>query len=249
MIVNNVSPGVGYPKVRHGSSFVMAVELGPHGPSGRQILTYSQSANPNSPWYGDQTRSTRARAGTRSSTPRRRSRPTRTWSPTGWGRAATTDPRARGGRAPCGGARPVRLLSSAGAPGGDELVRHDGEPGIAGQLAERLQLPRWTVPRRAAPAPTAGSSSRAATRRSSRPPSSPSGSSCRRRPARPGHFGMYALCPPHRRRAHWRVAQHRRPSPGRRASPSRRPARPAPAVAWSSRTPPPPASRRAPARR
>ena len=28
----------------------------PRGPSGRQILTYSQSTNPNSPWYADQTR-------------------------------------------------------------------------------------------------------------------------------------------------------------------------------------------------
>ncbi|MEU6206338.1 acylase [Micromonospora musae] len=55
MIVNNRVPGVGYPKVVHGSSFVMAVELGRNGPSGRQILTYSQSTNPNSPWYADQT--------------------------------------------------------------------------------------------------------------------------------------------------------------------------------------------------
>ncbi|HEX7745501.1 MAG TPA: penicillin acylase family protein, partial [Micromonosporaceae bacterium] len=49
-------PGVGYPKIAHGSSFVMAVELGAGGPSGRQILTYSQSTNPNSPYYADQTR-------------------------------------------------------------------------------------------------------------------------------------------------------------------------------------------------
>src|SRR6266540_3219822 len=49
-------PGVGYPKIAHGSSFVMAVELGSNGPSGRQILTYSQSANPSSPYYADQTR-------------------------------------------------------------------------------------------------------------------------------------------------------------------------------------------------
>ncbi|MFG1887488.1 acylase [Micromonospora sp. NPDC049051] len=56
MIIGPLAPGVGYPKVVHGSSFVMAVELGPNGPSGRQILTYSQSSNPNSPWYGDQTR-------------------------------------------------------------------------------------------------------------------------------------------------------------------------------------------------
>ncbi|WP_282767096.1 acylase [Actinoplanes sandaracinus] len=56
VITNPLVPGMGYPQVVHGSSFVMAVELGPHGPSGRQILTYSQSANPNSPWYADQTR-------------------------------------------------------------------------------------------------------------------------------------------------------------------------------------------------
>ncbi|MER5332936.1 acylase [Micromonospora sp. NPDC002717] len=56
MIISPLAPGVGYPKVVHGSSFVMAVELDRNGPSGRQILTYSQSSNPNSPWYGDQTR-------------------------------------------------------------------------------------------------------------------------------------------------------------------------------------------------
>jgi acyl-homoserine-lactone acylase len=56
MTINMVEPGVGYRKVQHGTSFLMAVELGRKGPSGRQILTYSQSANPNSPWYADQTR-------------------------------------------------------------------------------------------------------------------------------------------------------------------------------------------------
>jgi acyl-homoserine-lactone acylase len=56
MIVGGFAPGVGYPKIAHGSSFVMAVELGAGGPSGRQILTYSQSTNPNSPYYADQTR-------------------------------------------------------------------------------------------------------------------------------------------------------------------------------------------------
>nr|BAJ14711.1 aculeacin A acylase [Actinoplanes utahensis] len=55
VITNPLVPGVGYPQVVHGTSFVMAVELGPHGPSGRQILTYAQSTNPNSPWYADQT--------------------------------------------------------------------------------------------------------------------------------------------------------------------------------------------------
>ena len=56
VITNGLVPGVGYPKVTHGSSFVMAVELRQDGPTGRQILTYSQSANPNSPYYADQTR-------------------------------------------------------------------------------------------------------------------------------------------------------------------------------------------------
>lgn len=49
-------PGVGYPEVLHGTSYVMAVKLGPHGPRGRQLLTYSQSSNPNSPYSADQTR-------------------------------------------------------------------------------------------------------------------------------------------------------------------------------------------------
>ncbi|HEX6684561.1 MAG TPA: acylase [Candidatus Limnocylindrales bacterium] len=48
--------GVGYPKIVSGSSFIMAVELGRRGPTGRQILSYSQSTNPNSPYYADQTR-------------------------------------------------------------------------------------------------------------------------------------------------------------------------------------------------
>ena len=38
-----------------GSSFIMAVELTPHGPRARTILAYSQSANPASPHYRDQT--------------------------------------------------------------------------------------------------------------------------------------------------------------------------------------------------
>lgn len=56
VITGVFAPGVGYPKIAHGSSFVMAVELGRNGPFGRQILTYSQSTNPNSPYYADQTR-------------------------------------------------------------------------------------------------------------------------------------------------------------------------------------------------
>jgi acyl-homoserine-lactone acylase len=55
-VINGVFvPGVGYPKIEDGASFVMAVELGSNGPTGRQILTYSQSTNPNSPYYADQT--------------------------------------------------------------------------------------------------------------------------------------------------------------------------------------------------
>ena len=47
---------LGYPEVLAGSSFVMAAELTPDGPRSRAILTYSQSANPASPHYADQTR-------------------------------------------------------------------------------------------------------------------------------------------------------------------------------------------------
>jgi acyl-homoserine-lactone acylase len=50
------APGTGYPNVTSGTSYVMAVALGHGGPSGRQILTYSQSADPTSPYHGDQTR-------------------------------------------------------------------------------------------------------------------------------------------------------------------------------------------------
>jgi acyl-homoserine-lactone acylase len=38
-----------------GSSFIMAVELTAHGPRARTLLTYSESANPNSPHHTDQT--------------------------------------------------------------------------------------------------------------------------------------------------------------------------------------------------
>jgi acyl-homoserine-lactone acylase len=39
----------------HGASFIMAVELTSRGPRARTILTYSQSANPASAHYRDQT--------------------------------------------------------------------------------------------------------------------------------------------------------------------------------------------------
>jgi acyl-homoserine-lactone acylase len=56
----NVSwtPQGGFPNVPHGSSFVQVVHF-PPGKScaqNRTILTYSQSTNPNSPYFGDQTR-------------------------------------------------------------------------------------------------------------------------------------------------------------------------------------------------
>jgi len=39
----------------NGSSFIMATELPPQGPRTRTILTYSESANPDSPHFSDQT--------------------------------------------------------------------------------------------------------------------------------------------------------------------------------------------------
>ena len=41
--------------VAFGSSFIMDVDLGPKGPRGRTLLTYSQSADPTSAHHGDQT--------------------------------------------------------------------------------------------------------------------------------------------------------------------------------------------------
>lgn len=47
----------GYPEVAHGSSHIQAVGWdGGRCPVARTLLTYSQSANPNSPYYADQTR-------------------------------------------------------------------------------------------------------------------------------------------------------------------------------------------------
>jgi len=49
--------GKGFPDIVHGSSFVMAAHLdGTRCPDSRSILTYSQSINPESPFYADQTR-------------------------------------------------------------------------------------------------------------------------------------------------------------------------------------------------
>ena len=60
-IFNNIQPEslqpkLGWTSVRHGASFVMAVEFTDRGPRSEGLLTYSQSTNPASPHYGDQTR-------------------------------------------------------------------------------------------------------------------------------------------------------------------------------------------------
>jgi acyl-homoserine-lactone acylase len=46
----------GFSDIAFGSSFVLVAELGPHGPRSRAVLTYSQSTDPTSPHYADQTR-------------------------------------------------------------------------------------------------------------------------------------------------------------------------------------------------
>ena len=49
-------PGQGYPNVPSGSSFVMAMQFTDGCPESRSIMTYSQSTNPESPFFADQTR-------------------------------------------------------------------------------------------------------------------------------------------------------------------------------------------------
>jgi acyl-homoserine-lactone acylase len=49
-------PGKGFPDTVHGSSFVMVAKPNGTCPDARTIVTYSQSENPESPYYGDQTR-------------------------------------------------------------------------------------------------------------------------------------------------------------------------------------------------
>jgi acyl-homoserine-lactone acylase len=46
----------GWRKVREGSSWIMAVEFTDHGPISQGVLSYSQSTNPASPHFGDQTK-------------------------------------------------------------------------------------------------------------------------------------------------------------------------------------------------
>jgi hypothetical protein len=49
-------PGEGYSSVPHGSSIVMVTQFTDGCPDDRSILTYSQSENPASPYYSDQTK-------------------------------------------------------------------------------------------------------------------------------------------------------------------------------------------------
>ena len=49
-------PGQGWTSIRHGSSWIMTVEFSDAGVHSEGVLTYSQSTDPTSPHYGDQTR-------------------------------------------------------------------------------------------------------------------------------------------------------------------------------------------------
>jgi len=53
--VENLEPELGWTSIRHGSSWIMTVEFTPDGPKSQGILSYSQSTNPASPFYSDQT--------------------------------------------------------------------------------------------------------------------------------------------------------------------------------------------------
>ncbi|MBI1341279.1 acylase [bacterium] len=54
--VGAVEPKLGWTSIRHGSSWVMAVEFTDEGPVSAGVLTYSQSTDPTSPFHADQTR-------------------------------------------------------------------------------------------------------------------------------------------------------------------------------------------------
>jgi len=48
-------PGLGWTDINTGASFIMSMEFTHHGPRSAGVLTYSQSTNPDSPHYADQT--------------------------------------------------------------------------------------------------------------------------------------------------------------------------------------------------
>lgn len=54
--VESLEPELGWTSVRHGSSWIMTVEFTADGPKSQGILTYSQSADPTSPFHSDETR-------------------------------------------------------------------------------------------------------------------------------------------------------------------------------------------------
>ena len=56
MIIAPLKGTGGYAKVVHGSSFVQVTGFTADGPRSRAILTYSQSTDPKSPYFADQTR-------------------------------------------------------------------------------------------------------------------------------------------------------------------------------------------------
>jgi acyl-homoserine-lactone acylase len=55
MIIAPLQGRAGYPKVVHGSSFVLVTGFSADGPRSRAVLTYSQSTDPSSPFFADQT--------------------------------------------------------------------------------------------------------------------------------------------------------------------------------------------------
>jgi len=55
IIPSDPIPGRGWTSVRHGSSWIYTVEFTPDGPASEGVLTYSQSTDPTSAHYGDQT--------------------------------------------------------------------------------------------------------------------------------------------------------------------------------------------------
>jgi acyl-homoserine-lactone acylase len=54
--VENLEPELGWTSIRHGASWIMTVEFTDKGPISQGILTYSESTNPASPHWSDQTR-------------------------------------------------------------------------------------------------------------------------------------------------------------------------------------------------
>jgi acyl-homoserine-lactone acylase len=54
-IHSGLSPGEGYTPIQSGTSILTAVSFGRWGPIAKGVLTYSQSTDPESPFFGDQT--------------------------------------------------------------------------------------------------------------------------------------------------------------------------------------------------